>query len=89
MGKKVVETQRKRLSLSSIISKESAGAKLTTSERRTLMEFRRRNPAWSKVYECSVSAGSVKAKLTLDPSQELQVWHAPSRMAFELRKHED
>ena len=77
------------VSLKSIIRKECAGAKLTTSERKTLAEFRRRNPAWSKVYESRVSAESVKVTVTCNSKEATQIQSAPTRMVFEFRKHED
>jgi len=74
--------------LKSIIRKEAAGMKLTIAERRTLLAFRRRNPAWSKVFENAL-AGSVKVTVNCDPKEQLQIQHASSRMAFELVKHDD
>jgi hypothetical protein len=70
-------------SLKSIIRREAAGMKLTIAERRTLLAFRRRNPAWSKVFENAL-AGSVKVTVNCDPKEQLQIQHAPSRTAFEL-----
>lgn len=44
-----------RTTLNTIIRKNVNGKKLTDAERKVLADYRRRNPAWSKVYESAVS----------------------------------
>jgi hypothetical protein len=90
MGDKAIEANGEGApSLKSIIRKEQARIKLTTSERKTLAEFRRRNPAWSEVYQSRLTAESVKVTATPDSKEELQIRQAPSRLAFGLVQHED
>jgi hypothetical protein len=76
-------------SLKSIIRKECAGMELTIAERRTLLAFRRRNPAWSKVYEDALSAGSVRITADCDPKERIQIQRTRPRMDFGLVRHED
>ena len=43
------------MKLEIVIRKNAQGKKLTAAERKLLADYRRKNPAWSKIYESAVA----------------------------------